>query len=778
MASSATASVFHEQSDTIDLGEIGRLIRRRIGFIAAIVLLTTVLSLLHVFFAVPQFTSRGTIYLGDAQGADGNNGNVAGNGNFLYDYTNESDVETQIELITSEALIKNAILETGLNTQIQVGDAVSTKYWHWKFIEGGRISAYLPGPDALQVLNAQQPGKFRVVLGQNGTYRLYTEGGLFEPSQLVLTGVLGQPGLGNGVSLLIRPALADFTGKPGQVYHLTVVSPDGLAEGLLNGGLNVNAGGSTTQPTKIAFLQVRWDNPYQAEMFLNQVMSDFIETQQSWKTQSASTTQIFVADQLDKVNTSLAAADQNLAAYQSQTGLVDVTQNAQTTIQQLSQYEAQRTALELQISALSTLDDELHKPSAKLDPYLVSQTNDAVLTSLTGNLADAELKLSQADVQYTNEAADVQVDAADVANLKGSIRTIIDNDLRGSNASLVSLNKIIDNFQQKIKTMPAEALKVLALQRSSDVLGELYGVLMQKEEEAEVSKAATIINTRIVTPARVPLYVTSPKGFIAVVFGAFIGLVLGAGLVFAQYAFSGKFETNEQVRNAVPLPISGEIPKQLKADLTNGVLIGRGRQRFTEAFRLLRGSIYRIAAGKLPMVVLVTSALEGDGKTTVALNLAKVLAEDDKKVVLVDADFYSVSASQPWARAKGKPDWLNMEMEQGLADWPGEKFKAFNLSDFEAAGLNVLNAKAIQLLFAQLRRHFDYIIVDCPPLPAISDAMTLGLVADLILSVVKLSYTKRRVLMVHNELLSTLNVARGLVVNAVENQGYERSSKY
>jgi Mrp family chromosome partitioning ATPase len=89
-----------------------------------------------------------------------------------------------------------------------------------------------------------------------------------------------------------------------------------------------------------------------------------------------------------------------------------------------------------------------------------------------------------------------------------------------------------------------------------------------------------------------------------------------------------------------------------------------------------------------------------------------------------------------------------------------------------------LNAKAVQLLFAQLRRHFDYIIVDCPPLPAISDAMTLGLVADLILSVVKLSYTKRRVLMVHNELLSTLNVARGLVVNAVENQGYERSSKY
>lgn len=778
MAPPLPAAKLHEQSDMVDFREIGLLLRRRANVIVACVAVTTLIAIFQVFFAVPQFTSQGTLYLGDTQSASG--GNEASNTSFLYDYTNESDVETQIELITSAALIEGAILETGLNARIGIETTKPPKFWYWKFFQGGRIASYQPTPTSLEVLNATRPGNYIVVLGPNHTYRLETREGWFRPAKLVLAGTLGVPAKDD---VLVQPSLKtaegqpdlqDFAGKPGDVYNLSVTSAEALSNQFLGGALTVNAGGSLTQPTQIAFLQVRWNNPYQAQSFLNRVMTDFIATQLRWKTQSASITEKFVSGQLDKVDTSLAAADQNLAAYQSKTGLIDVTQNAQTTLTQLGQYTSQRTTLQVQIAALRALDQELTHSSGQLDPYLVSQTNDTVLAGLTINLADGLQKLSQAQVQYTSQAAEVEIAQANVANLQRSIHSVISNDLAGATQNLHSIDQVIDDMQARLKTMPAEVLKVIALQRSSDVLGQLYGVLMQKEEEAQISKAATIINTRIVTPAQVPLNVTSPRGAITVVFGIFAGLVIGVGLTFLQHALSGRFETMEQIRSNVPLPVVGEIPVSPRGSLMNGIAVNDGRQPFSEAFRLLQNRLYRKLGGTSSKIILVTSAMEGDGKTTIALNLAKVFADDGRRTLFVDADCFTADASAP--KCEGQPALV---FDVGtLNDWPAEKFKLLRLDVVDAGGSPKRSIEESEIMFGYLRQHFDYIVVDCPPLPLISDAMILGPAADLILSVIRLRHTARRGLTVHNELLDTLGVPRAMVLNGVEGFSYQRSATY
>jgi tyrosine-protein kinase Etk/Wzc len=781
LALSLPSAKHHDTSEMIDFREIGLILRRRAGVIVACVVAATLIAILQVFFAVPQFTSQGTIYLGDAQGSGNGSGGDAENGsNFLNDYTNENDVETQIELITSQALIKNAILESGLNARI---GANPPKFWYWKLFQGGQIASYQPTNASLEVINATQPGNYIVVIGPHQSFRLETPGGLFSARKVLVRGTLGVSASGSGMTVLVQPALQtaqgtpdlqDFSGRAGDVYRLSVASADALADRFLGGALTVNAGGSVTQPTKIAFLQVHWDNPYQAQRFLNQVMTDFITTQLGWKTQSASITEEFVSSQLNKVNASLAAADQSLAAYQSQTGLIDVTQSAQATLTQLDQYTAQRTALQVQIEALRALKRQLRYSAGPLDPYLVSQTNDTVLSGLTNNLADALLKLSQAKVQYTDQAQEVIIAAANVANLKSSIRAVIDNDLAGATQNVLSLDKVIDGIQAQVKTMPAEVLRVIALQRSSNVLGELYGVLMQKEQEAEISKAATIINTRIVTPAQVPLSVTSPRGAITIIFGIFAGLVLGVGLTFLQHALSGRYETGEQVRSHVPLPVIGEIPTISRNALVNGVLLSNGRQPFAEAFRLLRSRIYGQVQGGSPVIILITSAVEGDGKTTVALNLAKVLADDNKRTLFVNADCYEASLPAP---VQSAPAVLTFDVD-GLSNWPAETFKQLRLDVVDANGVPERSLEAVEKMFGYLRTHFDYIIVDCPPLPAISDAMILGPGATMILSVVRLTHTVRRALTLHNELLDSLGVPRAMVLNGVESLGDQRSSKY
>jgi uncharacterized protein involved in exopolysaccharide biosynthesis/Mrp family chromosome partitioning ATPase len=770
MSSNLPVTLNHAANyDTIDLGQVMQSLKRSAKVIVAIVAATTFLALLHTLLAEPQFTANGALYLGDAQAPTAAAGN--GNGlNFLSDYLSESDVETQIELITAGALVEHAVLETGLNAQIDPAGTPPLTYWRWRLFKHGDTNSFAPGPDTLEALYATTPGNYRLVTGANDDYELYTKPSLFGHSRLILRGQLGKPAAGNGVQMLVQGAGPAFQATPGKAYDLTITSPDALAAALQSGALSVTAGGPATQPTEIAFLQFRWANPYQAQAFVNQVMQNYIATQVLWKTQSASTTEDFVSDQLKHVSAELAQADQNLAAYQSQTGILDVPQNAQTIINQLEQYETQRTSLQLQLDSLQQLANELKRSRGQFNPYLVSQTNDTMLSSLTTNLSNEEQKLSDLTAQFTGSSQNVQVEEAQVTQLEHAIRDTVDNDLVAARHNLDNLNQIIANLQDQSKQMPAESLKVIALQRSTDVLGQLYVLLMEKQEEAQVSKAATISNTRIVTPADMPLEPTSPKVLVTVLLGALIGLVMGIAATLGRRAFSGRFESEEQIRLAISLPIYAAIPRLPKGKVTASIFGSAGPSQFSEAFRILCRSINLSAPPGKSIVILIISPSKEDGKTTIAANLAKSLCSKGKRAVLVDGDLHlsRLRGLIRFGDAPGLLDWLHDDVRPELHPWPNEDFMFLPAGTKTLTNQELLDEERLKNVFSRLREEFDYVILDSPPLPTVSDGLILGGFADLILSVISVSHTSRRALNIHNELIDTLNRPHGVIINEVE----------
>jgi tyrosine-protein kinase Etk/Wzc len=757
LTSTAAPPSLKPPSDTVDFAEIAALLRRRFWVIALFVLAGTILALAFVFHAAPQFTATGALYLGDAQSASG--GTPDSSNLFNQNYSVESDIETQIELITSKAIVQKALLETGLNARIQPENATTLRFWRWRIRDHGNIDAYQPGPDTLRALYATVPGAYTVVLGKNGTYSLYLKAA-DRAGMPLLSGVLGQPASGGGIQLLIQPAGSNFQDVIGKRYQLTVVDPGVLAQNLLGGPITVNAGGSVTQPTKIAFLQFRWFDPYQAQALLNQIMQNFIATQLDWKTQSASTTQEFVASQLKQVDASLANADKNLAQYQAKTGIMQVSLNAQSTIGTMAQYQSQRSALLLQVFALQALNKDLKDANGPLNPYLASQANDSVLAGLTSALAASYVKLAALQTQFFDGAVEIESQQAQIDRQQSAIKTIAENDLATAQRDLAQLDQQIAGFQRQIESMPADSLKVISLQRSVDVLGQLYVLLMEKEQEAEVSKAETIVNTRIVTAAAPPNVATSPKAAISVVFGAFVGLVVGMALVFGQQAFSGRFESEEQVRKAVQLPVYAVVPKRPKPAMADFPRQQRG-DPFFEAFHLLRSGLYRAQKIGESMIVLVIAAAEGDGSTTMASNLAKALADDGCRTALVGADLYSP-----------QPDPIVAPGNGGYDTAPTENYMKFSLAELLAVGQSLAadrsaapNEVVLKAVFAVLSNKFDFIILDSPPLPGVADGMTLGGFADIILSVISLSKTWRRGFAAHIELLSVLQRLHGVIIN-------------
>jgi len=758
-----------ETTDEVEFQDFTIALRRRWWIIAGMALLAAALGFGVTMLAHPRFLATGSFYLDDAQ-----NSSTTNDSSFLSDYQVVSSVNTQVQLIQSPALLEQAILETGLNAKITAPDYTPPAYWRWRFLQRKSIGVFAPGPHDLIAVFARfsdpadRGGDFLIKFSDHGNYQMSELAGSGTAPIPVLSGTLGQPASGGGLSLTIKSANGS-TALPalGSVYDASIIPAKTMA-GIVAGNLYVQATGPAVSPTNVAQVQLGWDNPYQATAFVDQLMQDFIQSQLAWKTQSASNTQNYIAQQLQNIAQSLAQANQTQASYQSKTGIVDVNSNAQAVISQLSAYQSQRAALLLQQEALTELVKSLAAPDAAINPYLVSQANDPVLSALGTTLANAQVTLRSQETQFTVKSQQIQQQLATISQIEAAIQTIVQNDESVATKNLRNLDTMIAQYQDELKAMPAESLQVNELSRSSDVLGSLYGLLMQKEEEAQVSKAATIEDTRIISPAELPLNATAPRPALAVAAGLIFGLLAGFAIVIISRTLSRRYRSDAEIRRHIPLPTYGIIPKGGRR--IRGMFSPMATSTFAEAFRLLRANIYGMTSDARLHVFMVTSPTAGDGRTIVAANIAKSLADDGKRVLLVDADLHCGDLA--WRLrlppAPGLADWLLSKTRPPLLDVTGQKFKLLQAGAFPASPADLLNGNLTDDIFAELRGEFDYIIVDTPAFPAVSDALCLLRQVDLILTVASVDFTPRHALMRHCETIGVTDIAHGLVVNRVD----------
>ncbi len=193
----------HEAYDTADVSQFLRTLRRRARTVLLLTALAAGAALLHALFAAPQFTAQGALYLGETEHGDTGGDDSSGPVN-LFAYSTQSDVETQIELLTTGTLIERAILETGLNTTLRPAGKPPLTYWRWLVFHGGNTASFLPGPQTLQVVNATLTGHYRLITGPDNSYKLYTDGGLFHAATPVLSGTIGQAAWSPAGTLLVR----------------------------------------------------------------------------------------------------------------------------------------------------------------------------------------------------------------------------------------------------------------------------------------------------------------------------------------------------------------------------------------------------------------------------------------------------------------------------------------------------------------------------------------------------------------------------------------------
>jgi succinoglycan biosynthesis transport protein ExoP len=347
------------------------------------------------------------------------------------------------------------------------------------------------------------------------------------------------------------------------------------------------------------------------------------------------------------------------------------------------------------------------------------------------------------------------------------------------------------------------------LKREAEANKALYDGLMTKLKEVGISAALQSSNIRVVDPAMIPAYPSRPAKARNIMLAFLVGLVGGIGLALMREYLDNTVKTPDDIETLARLPSLAVVPqfsgsnangygsrkRLLQGISTNGhekrielVAQHLPKSQMSEAFRALRTSLLLSQPGRPPQVILVTSALPREGKTTAAANLAVTLAQLGDSTVLVDADLRKPGVGRLLNLGSGKfagfSSYLAGVSSLDLVIVPHPEIP--NLAAIPTGPLppnpaDLLSSHKLAEAIAELRTKFKFVVIDSPPIMAATDAVILSVQTDGVLLVVRSGETPKEAFTRTRDLLVSVNChILGVVLNAVDSSApdYYYSYRY
>ncbi len=369
---------------------------------------------------------------------------------------------------------------------------------------------------------------------------------------------------------------------------------------------------------------------------------------------------------------------------------------------------------------------------------------DGAVADMAGRIQALTLDLAKLREKYREGHPEVQKVQAQLQQLRRDKETRIaqiEESLRAEYRQLqrreVELREAIDAHKTRAAEQSRKLTELESLKKQADSAAGLYAVLLQKLNETNIAASMQNNNVRVIDPAVVPKSPVWPRTRQVALIALLAGLLLGAGWVLLRDALDDTLKGAEDVERHLHLELLASIPRYGKEDAALA----------TEAYQNLRTALLFARRGDSGHVVLITGTTPGEGKTTTLLNLAKLLAVAGESVVAVDADLRRASLH---AR-------LDLPREPGLTDLfvrslePGAVVRASRVPGLSllAAGQLPPNPPALLArpelaqVLDRLRQHYRWVLVDSPPVAAVTDALLLARHADTTLLVVQPNRVER-----------------------------------
>src|SRR5712692_5021837 len=388
-----------------------------------------------------------------------------------------------------------------------------------------------------------------------------------------------------------------------------------------------------------------------------------------------------------------------------------------------------------------------------------------------------------------------EIEAAAEKEKKGVIARL-ESEYRESRQREELLTQALDQQKAEVNQIGRAHVQYSILKREAEANKALYDGLLTKLKEAGISAGLRSSNIRVVDPAMVPTYPSRPAKTRNVVLSLLVGLVGGIGLALLREYMDNTVKSPDDVETLARLPSLAVVPaftqlngdsksrsKLLKGISSNGhekrielVAQHLPKSQMSEAFRALRTALLLSQAEHPPQVILVTSALPREGKTTAAANLAVTLAQLGDRTLLVDADLRKPGVGRMLNLAGGKYAGLSSYLagvsSLDLVSVPHPAIPnlvAIPTGPLPPNPADLLSSHKLADAIAELRTKFRFIVIDSPPIMAATDAVILSVKADGVLLVVRSGETPKEAFTRTRDLLLSVKAhLLGVVLNAVD----------
>lgn len=606
----------------------------------------------------------------------------------------------------------------------------------------------------------------------------------------------------NKLKLYNDKPYSEVFGKNGYQGSFTPAEKQALI-GMFHGAMHV----VLVPETDMAQIHFLNQNPYVAQ----KVVGAVVDAYQDWTLQMHVSTMAHISDwlasQMQMLRDRASQAQEALVQYQQQNNLINVGVGGQTLV------DANLATLNSQLAqarADSIVREARYKMALTRNPdLLVSVAPNPVLTSLREQEANLMLEQAQLQSQFGPRYPKLEEVSAQLAQLRRDIsreinsltqrfKTEYDASLQTENLLQARLNMI----EQKAYQQNASAAQFAILRQKAMTASSLYNALQLRLQEAGITAGLNSNTIEVVDAAPLPLLPVSPQRHRNLLYGLLGGLIVGLGLALILDVFDDTLRTTEEAESFSHLPALSVVPhflasgqkrsrqkdktvaesKKVGDDTlsTDLITLTEPHSVVAESFRTLRSSVLLSSVDREPKVILISSGMAGEGKSTCAANLAIAFAQRPARVLLVDADLRKGTQHMKFqaSNRKGLSTYLSRESGEDSILYPVSSLPQLGViprGPFAPNPGEMLSSRAMADVIAKWREEWDFIIIDSSPILAVADALSLSQVADGTLVVIRSGATRKKSLARTRELLRRAKVN---VLGSVVNDQNLRSESY
>lgn len=546
----------------------------------------------------------------------------------------------------------------------------------------------------------------------------------------------------------------NFKGNDDFKYNTIAVRKNGVKNTVLGYAKDLQIALADKKATIINF-SLKDESRQRAEDLINTLIDVYNEEAISDKNKEAMNTSSFINDRLIIIEQELSGVDTKIEQYKRSQKLTDITSEAGMYISETTYFNQQNLSLENQLNLAKYIKEYLTDPSnrGKLIPANTG-VSDGNTERMIGEYNTMLMKRDRL-LKNSSENNPVVMDLnAALFAMEQNIVRVMDNLIAGLN---LQMNNIRDREQQterRLEAVPSQQKYVLTVARQQKIKEELYLFLLNKREENALRQAVTQSNARIVDSARGSDTPVAPRSMIILAGCVMLGLILPTGAILLMTFMDTKVRSKEDLAN-LTVPLVGEIPSQItkKGEAEETIVVSEtSRDAVSEAFRILRTNLTFMQrdVNKPLQVITFTSLSPNSGKTFISTNLGMGLAITGKRVVLVDLDIRKCQLSERMGlmNETGVTNYITGR-EQDVKNILYKSKYNDNLFVVPSGPTppnpaELLLSGRLDDLINELRKDFDYILIDNVPAGVVADATIVDRLVDATICVMRAGILNKR----------------------------------